>query len=525
MVGAMLRSIGLLVLLFGSSAGAQPAPAPAPSDAKPAVASAPVEDGEKRKPDDAKPSPVVTKGEVTVGGEVVRYGATTGCMTLKEEQGKERASVFYVAYVKEGVQDPGTRPVTFVFNGGPGSSSVWLHMGALGPRRVVMGDAGALLPPPYRYTDNEFSWLGATDLVFIDPVGTGFSRPAEGREQKEFSGLQNDLDSVAEFIRLYVTKEGRWLSPKFLAGESYGTTRAAGLSGLLQDRHGMTLNGLVLISAILNFQTARFDTGNDLPYALYAPAYAATAHYHKALAPELQARPLADLMREVEKWSLEVYLPALAQGALLGEQREREIAARLAAYTGLSEEFVRQANLRVSLGRFSKELLRDRRLTVGRLDSRFTGIDADAAGESYGEDPSYSAILGPYTAALNDYVRRVLKFESDLPYEILTGRVRPWSYAQHENRYVNVAETLRAAMTKNPALKVLVMEGLYDLATPSFAADYTIAQLGLEPHLRGNISAKRYEAGHMMYVHEPSLAQTHRDAVEFIRAASGTAGR
>lgn len=463
--------------------------------------------------------PSFTQGSVTTGGQTINYTATAGYMTLKEEQGKERANVFYIAYVKDGVEDKRTRPVTFVFNGGPGSSSVWLHMGTAGPRRVLMGDAGALLPPPYDYTNNEFTWLGATDLVFIDPVGTGYSRPAEGREQKEFSGLENDLDSVAEFIRLYITREQRWLSPKFLAGESYGTTRAAGLSGVLQDRHGVNVNGLILVSTILHFGTARFDDGNDLPYALFLPTYTATAWYHNALPDDLQRRPIRDVLDEVEAFALRDYLPALALGANLEKAREDEIARSLARYTGLDEDFLRATNLRPTIGAFTKELLRDSRRTVGRLDSRFTGIDSDAAGASFEHDPSMTAILGPYTAALNAYMRAELKYENDIPYEILTGRVRPWSYASHENRYVNVGETLRAAMSKNNALKVLVCSGYYDLATPHFAADWTMSHLGLEPELRANISTEYYEAGHMMYVHEPSLKKLQEDVVAFIRAA------
>jgi len=456
-----------------------------------------------------------TTHSVVIGGQRISYTATAGTMVIRDEEGKQKANVFYISYIRDGVSDLSKRPVTFSFNGGPGSSSVWLHLGLLGPRRVIMGDKGETLPPPYKVADNEYSILPQSDLVFIDPVLTGYSRPASGEDPKQFLGLKEDTELVGEFIRLYTTRNQRWASPKFIIGESYGTTRAASLADYLQERHGMYLNGIMLISSILNFQTARFETGNDLPYVLFLPTYTATAWYHKRLAPELQ-RDLASTLKEAEAFALGPYTLALMKGSELGEAESAKIASGLARLTGLSEEYVKRTNLRVEIGRFVKELLRDRRVTVGRLDSRFEGVDRDAAGERYEFDPSYAAIQGPYTGSLLGYVRSELNYENDLPYEILTDRVRPWSYRDFENRYVNVAENLRQAMAQNPDLKVFVGNGYYDLATPYFATHYTFNHLGFDSNYQQRVTMKHYEAGHMMYVHIPSLAKLRDDLVAFM---------
>lgn len=461
--------------------------------------------------------------EIRLHGERLSYLARCGYMKMLDEEGKLKANIFFIAYEKTG-KDAGRRPVTFAFNGGPGSSSVWLHMGALGPRRVKMGDAGEALPPPYAIVDNEFTWLAFTDLVFIDPVMTGYSRPAAGEDKKQFHGVQEDAQSVGEFIRLYLTKYNRWMSPKFLAGESYGTTRAAALSGYLLDRYGIYLNGVCLVSSILQFQTARFDVGNDLPFALFLPTYTATAWYHKKLPADLQ-QDLRATLAEVESWALGDYWLALAKGDNLSAEERRQVIAKLARYTGLSPQYVENTNLRVSIRRFVKELLRDRQLTVGRLDSRFRGRDRDSAGESYEFDPSYAAIYGPFTAAINHYIRRELQYENDLTYEILTGRVRPWNWGKNGQGYVNVAETLRNAMNRNPYMQVFVANGYYDLATPYFATRYTMNHLNLEPALRKNIHMAYYEAGHMMYIHKPSLQQFTQDVAAFMREAAAQAPR
>jgi carboxypeptidase C (cathepsin A) len=471
---------------------------------------------EKKPPEDKT---VQTKHSVRIGGQEVKYTATAGTIVMKLEDGTPKASVFFVAYTKDDVSDASKRPITFAFNGGPGAGSLWLHVGALGPRRVEMGDAGNLLPPPYKFVDNESSILDVTDLVFIDPVTTGYSRTVPGEADKQFHGVQEDVQSVGDFIRLWTTRNRRWGSPKFLAGESYGTTRAAGLSGYMQQRYGMYLNGIILISSILNFQTAEFDEGNDLPYVLYLPTYTAIAWYHKKLPGDLQG-DLQKAISESKAFAVNEYADALMKGDALPQARRAEIAQKLSRLTGLPADYIDRANLRIEIFRFDKELLKNERRTVGRLDGRFTGIDADAAGEQPDYDPSLAAIVGPYTATLNEYVRGELKFESDLPYEFLTGRVRPWNYAPYENRYVNVAETLRRAMTQNQFLRVFVGKGYYDLATPFFAADYTFDHLGLDPTLRAHISGGYYEAGHMMYVHHDSLAKLKQDLAQFIQAST-----
>jgi carboxypeptidase C (cathepsin A) len=480
---------------------------------------------EKKEKPEVKDNIVVTQHSVTISGEEVKYTVTTGTIILKEEtpdrekdfEGeKPKAQFFFIAYTKDGVDDPAARPLTFSFNGGPGSSSVWLHLGVLGPRRVVMTYEGDLPKPPYQLTDNEFSLLDKTDLVFIDPVSTGFSRPAEGQKAKEFHGFKKDIESVGDFIRLYTTRYNRWLSPKFLIGESYGTTRASGLSGYLQERHGLYLNGIMLVSTVLNFGTIEFTPGNELPYVLFLPTYAATAWYHRTLRVR---RSLQKLLAEVQDFAVNEYASALMKGDSLTKRERNTILDKLARYTGLSREYLDRSNLRVPDQRFFKELLRSRGRVVGRLDSRFLGIDRDTLGETAENDPSYSNILGPFTAGFYDYVRRELNFEKDVPYEILSGYVLPWSYAEHENQHVYVAETLRKAMTINPHLKVFVANGYYDLATPYFGTEYVFDHLGLDETLRGNVSMGYYEAGHMMYIHLPALEALKKDLADFIEGA------
>lgn len=475
---------------------------------------------------------VETKHQVRIGDEQISYTVTTGTLVLHEEQfNKEkdaepsiqrpRATIFFVAYTRDDVEDRAARPITFSFNGGPGSSSVWLHLGALGPRRVALDPEGFPVPPPGKLVDNEYSLLDVSDLVFIDPVSTGYSRAVVGQEPKQFHGFKKDIETVGEFIRLYTTRYQRWQSPKYLAGESYGTTRAAGLAGYLQERHGLYLNGLILISSVLNFQTLEFEPGNDLAYLLFLPTYAATAWYHKRLSDSLQQRKLSDLLAEVERYALEVYSVALMKGSSLSASERRQVADVLERYTGLSRSYIEKSNLRIQIHRFVKELLRDQRRTIGRLDSRYTGFDRNAVGEFHEHDPSLSAIMGPYSAMLNAYVRGELGFESDLPYEILTERVWPWSYADFENKFVDVSETMRKAMSMNPFLRVHVANGYYDLATPYFATNYTFNHLELEDEALERISMSFYEAGHMMYVQERSLAELKRQMVAFIQQAQG----
>jgi carboxypeptidase C (cathepsin A) len=475
---------------------------------------------------------IVTKHTLKLDGQEIPYTATCGTMVLKEEtlkKGEEagqaegekaRASIFFIAYTLDQVEDVSRRPIAFTFNGGPGSSSVWLHLGMLGPKRVEMGDVGNVLPPPYRLVDNPYSLLDQTDLVFIDPVSTGYSRAVPGEKPKDFHDFKKDIESVGDFIRLYTSRYQRWTSPKYLVGESYGTTRAAGLSGYLQERHGMYLNGLVLVSAVLNFQTLEFGTGNELPYLLYLPAYTATAWYHNRLPGSLQKKGLQAALEEAETFVFDEYNRALLKGDALTDLERSSIVHKLALFTGLSEAYIERTNLRPEIMRFTKELLREQRRTIGRLDSRFTGIDRDAAGEHFEHDPSSSATRGPYTAAFNQYVRAELGYESDLPYEVIKDLWQDWSYTDHNNKFVDVAETLRKAISTNPALRVFVANGYYDLATPYFASVYTFNHLALDPALRSNIVLRYYEAGHMMYVHLPSLEKLKGDLVEFMRQGS-----
>jgi carboxypeptidase C (cathepsin A) len=491
--------------------------------ALPALAQAPGAAMKDAKPEEKRPLPPpeekssVTRHSLNLDGKSYPYTATAGTLLLRNDEGTVTASVFYIAYTLDGVKDPASRPVTFSFNGGPGAASLWVHLGAFGPKRVARTDEGFALPPPGRLIDNENSILDASDLVFIDPVSTGFSRPAPGQDRKQFHGVKEDIESVGEFIRLWVTRNQRWASPKFVAGESYGTTRAAGLAYQLADRYGMMLNGVVLISTVLNWQDQDFHPGNDRPCFIHLPTYTAAAWYHKKLAPELSG-DLFKTLAEAEAFALDEYGPALLQGDRLPDARRKEIAAKFARYTGLSQAYVERSNLCVQIDRFVKELLRDEGKTIGRLDTRFTGSDLDSAGETYEFDPASASTDGPFAAAINDYIRRDLKFESDLVYERLTDKVWPWSW-DFNNQYVNVADLLRQAMTRNPHLQVLMTAGVYDLATPYFDAFFTRDHLGLPKELRGNVKVELYQAGHMMYIRKADHAKLKKDVTELIRKA------
>src|SRR5688572_7275618 len=506
---------------------------PEKEDQKPEKESAPSKvEGKEEKPP-LKDNLVVTQHNVRIGGKEVKYTVTAGTMVLKEEPAdrekewegeKPRAQVFFIAYTRDsnGAKSTGRnsalakRPLSFSFNGGPGSSSVWLHLGVLGPRRVVMTDDGELPRPPFELTDNQYSLLDETDLVFIDPVSTGYSRAANGQKPKEWHEFRKDIESVGDFIRLYTTRYNRWLSPKFLIGESYGTTRAAGLSGYLQERHGLYLNGLMLISVVLDFTTIRFITHNELPFILFLPGYAATAWYHKKAGV---GQPLKKFLKEAEEFASGAYASALMKGDLLPVEERMEIVQELRRFTGLSNDFIERTNLRILDQHFFKELLRESGRTVGRLDSRFLGLGRLGVTEAAEYDPLLTNVLGPYTAGFYDLVRAELKFESDLPYEILSEKVWPWSFPAFENQYLNVAETMRKAMTYNPHLRVFVANGYYDLGTPYFATEYTFNHLGLDKSLHNNIHMEYYEAGHMMYIHMPSLKKMKTDLVKFMRGA------
>lgn len=462
-------------------------------------------------------SPSVTKHSIRIDGKDIQYTATTGYLTLKKEDGTPRANIFYMAYTKDSPSSAEERPLTFSFNGGPGSSSVWLHLGVLGPRRVLMTDEGETLPPPYQLVDNNESWLDLTDLVFIDPVSTGFSRASEADQADEFHGLEGDIAAVGDFIRRYVSENKRWGSPKYIIGESYGTTRGAGLVNHLQSKYGMYLNGVILVSAITQFQTARFDAGNDLPYVLFLPTYAASAHYHGQLQEPYASMPMEDFLNEVENFAAGDYHAALFKGDQLDPLKRATILKQLSNYTGLSEVWLDRAELRINIFAFTKELLRKDRQLVGRFDSRYTGFDMNANSSRGERDPSYQpTIQGCFSTLINDYLTRELDFSTHLPYEVLTGRVWPWDF-NSDNHYVNTADRLRAAMERNPDLKVWIANGIFDLATPYYATEYTVAHMGLSPAVRDNITMTYYPAGHMMYLQKSSLERMKLEAHEFYR--------
>ena len=463
--------------------------------------------------------PVETQHEMSVEGKALKYTATAGTIPLKDEFDETEAEIFFVAYTLDRTRDKAERPLVFVFNGGPGSASIWLHLGAVGPKRVKMQDEGWMPAPPYKLIPNDATWLGLADLVFVDPVGTGYSRAAKEELDKKFWSVKGDIESVGEFIRLYLTRYQRWSSPLFLAGESYGTTRAAGLAGHLVDK-GIAFNGIILISTAMNIRSIFFAEGDDLPFPLFVPTYAATAWYHKQLGDDLQQRELRDVLDEVEAWSESDYSVAMMKGDKLSDEERAEVAERLASYTGLERRYVEGTNLRINIHRFCKELLRDEKRSVGRLDSRFTGIEASAVTEMPEFDPSMLAILPPYTASFNDYVRSELGFETDLTYEALSFSVNEkWEWER--GMLPNTGEALRSAFARNPFMKVFVGQGLYDLATPHFATEYMINHMNVDRELRENVRMAYYEAGHMFYLDVGSLDQLKRDVAQFVEFARG----
>jgi carboxypeptidase C (cathepsin A) len=467
---------------------------------------------------------VTTEHTVRIGRTHLAYTATTGRIVLREEvyeDGaftglKAKAEVSITAYVAAASGDK-PRPVTFAFNGGPGSSSVWLHLGLMGPRRVVSGDVGSLRAPPYGLTDNLETLLTVTDLVFIDPVSTGFSRAVSGGKPKPYHGFTGDLESVGEVIRLWTTRNNRWLSPKFIAGESYGTVRAAALAEHLQTRRGMFLNGVILISSVIDLGSIGLHEPEDRGYVAFLPTYAAVAHFHG----KRGKTSLRSVLAEAEEYAERTYPWVLSRGHRLTTTQRTEAVAALARLTGLSEEYVDLSNLRVEHLHFFVELLRREHLVVGRLDSRFTGPIGNGVAEKMEVDPSMDAMAGPYAAAWNHYVRAELGYENDLPYEQVSMKAsEEWSFKEFEGRPVDVSDKLARAMRANPHLKVHVAYGYLDGATPYYAAQETFAHLDVPTELLANIDHAYYEAGHMMYVHEPSRVQQSKDLATFIRGAS-----
>jgi carboxypeptidase C (cathepsin A) len=468
---------------------------------------------EKGKYEVTSAKPVVTRHKVIVGGKEISYTATVGQLPIMNDAGETEAQIFFIDYRVNNSAPGSRRPLLFVFNGGPGASSVWLHMGAAGPRRVQMLADGTMPPPPYRLVDNEFTWLDEADLVFIDPVGTGYSRAVKPELTKKFASVQGDIDSVGRFIRLYLSRYERWSSPLFLVGESYGTFRASGLSEYLVE-HGIALNGIILVSSIMNLQTTSFDNGNDLPYMLFLPSYAATAWYHKKLMPQADLDKTLDA---VEVWAATDYSIALGKGDRLSPEERESVVGKLAGFTGLDRDFIDNRNLRIDRKSFVSELLRKQRQLVGFMDSRFTAANLDPTAPS-GFDPTIATIRPPFTATFNDYVRAELGFQSDLEYFTLGGGTGHWDW-EAKNSYADTSENLRNTFAKNPYMKLFVASGYFDLATPYFATEYTLAHLGLTPAIRANITMRRYRAGHMMYLDGDSIAQLKHDVAEFISSS------
>jgi carboxypeptidase C (cathepsin A) len=509
--------------VFAQRRGGQPQ-APSEPAAATAAAQQPNESGAGRQNIDREVATAAeekisqTSHTVRLDGRELKYLATAGTLPIRLDDGKVAARMFFVAYTKDG-EDVKTRPVSFLYNGGPGSPTVWLHMGSFGPRRVQMGEDGVQPAPPFRLVDNEYSLLDVTDLVFVDAIDTGYSRGVAGVNTAQFHGQTGDIRSFGEFIAEYLKMYGRWSSPKFLIGESYGTIRSAGLSAELQSRHGIELNGIALISSLLTYQTVSLAPDNDVAYAVMIPTYTATAWYHKKLAADLQ-RDLKHAVDEAKAFALGDYLLALARGNTLSDAERKAMAVRLSRYTGLPEAFVLDSNLRVSADRYRKELLRAKRVTIGRYDSRLTALDLDAAGEREEFDPSDAAVNGAFRSLFQDYVRLDLKWESDLHYpSTSTSNVRPWTYDQ--NRYMDMTEALRSTMAKNPFLKVFVACGYFDMATPLAGSEFNFSHLAYDRPITDRVSFGYYESGHMVYLRPSAHKALKRDLAAFVLSSAG----
>jgi len=501
-------------LLLAAWATLPPAPAAIAGDPGQAAQSDAKKPAASRVPDAAE-KPVVTEHAIVIDGRQIAYRAEAGMLPLLKDDGVPKASVFYVAYTlapREN-RDAAERPLLFCFNGGPGASAVWLHLGGLGPRRAQVNDDGTLPPPPFRLVDNASTVLLAADLVFIDPVATGYSRAAKDERPEQFFGKDPDIKAIAEFIRLYTTRHERWRSPKYLCGESYGVFRAAGLASELQDAHGMFLSGLVLVSGLVDFETIRTAPCNDLPFCTFLPSFTAVAHFHRRLPADLQ-QDLPQAVAAARAFAAGEYATALFAGGALPAERREQVAVELARFTGLPRDFILRHDLRVEPEAFRKQLLANEGLICGRFDGRITGRDGDPAAAEPGFDPSFAAALGPLASMMNAYVREELGFESDVPYKVLAG-VGPWSFDQ--NAYASTSRELADAIAKNPHLRVLVQVGLCDLAVPGDSMRHSIDHLKLAPQLRGTISFAEYQSGHMMYLNLPDLKKLGADLEAFIR--------
>lgn len=467
----------------------------------------------------AEKEPVVTHHRIKIGDSEIKYTATAGLMPILDAKGEPEARIFFMAYTRDNAGPSISRPLLFSFNGGPGSSSVWLHLGALGPRRVAMPEGPTIPAPPYRLVDNDATWLDRADLVFIDPVGTGYSRAARPELNSKFHSLRGDIESVGEFIRMYLTRYDRWTSPLFVIGESYGTTRAAGLSGHLLD-HGIALSGVILVSCALDYQGFIARPGNDLAFRNFLPSLAASAWYHKRLPEDLQRLELPALLKQVEGWVDREYTVILARGDRLTDNDRHAAAEQLARYTGLKVDDIEDHELRIDPSYFRGRLLRSEHRSIGRYDSRYKGIEnrGPSADGVPSNDPSYDAVHAAYTTTFNHYVRDELGYKSDVTYNILGGGVGRWDF-QTNMGYPATTSQLRDALSQNPHMRVMIASGYFDLATPYRAVEHSVAGLGLDPSIRDNIAVEYYKAGHMMYLHTPSLMKLKHDGADLIDRA------